>query len=179
MRTLVLHHFHTFYPDLEREVEELAAEDKRLATAIARRGEIDPDAPKPKRRASEPPEPAEDLDAQRAEVKAKIAANIEKRKTGIVRLIFTAKNRKEFRRLVTEHPPREDDPLDMRTGFNVDTFGDIMIKACLTRCENLGGKTTKNQWDKWADEMTDGQWEEIFLKVLALNRDGNPTTFPR
>jgi hypothetical protein len=174
MRTLILHHFHTFYPDLEREVEELAAQDKALATAQARRG--DPDAEQPKRRASEP---AVDLDAEREAVKAKIAENVAKRSSGIVRLIFTAKNRKEFRRLVTEHPPREDDPLDAQTGFNVDTFGDALIKACLTRCENLDGKKVTNRWDKWADEMTDGQWEEIFRKVLKLNRDGNPTTFPR
>ena len=58
------------------------------------------------------------------------------------------------------------------------TFGDALIQACIVRTENLDGRKVPNKWDKWADEMTDGQWNEVFNACMHLTRDPNPS-FPQ
>jgi hypothetical protein len=83
-----------------------------------------------------------------------------------------------------EHPPREGDALDTQLGYNSDTFGDALIQASILETRALApdgtsGDPVPNEWDKWADEMTDGQWEELFTACLDLNKSGNPTLFPR
>jgi hypothetical protein len=98
--------------------------------------------------------------------------------SGVVRIVIKGLTRGEFRRLVTAHPPREGDDLDKRLGYNADTFGDALIKACIVRTENLDGEPVPNDWDKWADEMTNGQWDEVFTACMKITNDGEPV-FPR
>lgn len=180
MRTRILNHFHTFHPDAQAEHDRLALEEKRLTRDLARRGEEDLERP---RRMSEPAPKTDDLDAQLADVRARIEEQKAIIASGVVRIILGAIPRKggrgAFRRLLTEHPPRDGDELDASLGYNSDTFGDALIRACIVRTENLAGETVENEWDKWADDMTDGQWEEVFTACLKLNKDGNPTVFPR
>ena len=178
MRTRVLNHFHTFHPEAQAEHDRLAIEEKRLTRELARRG--DDDGEPVRRRMSEP---AEDLDAALEDVRAKIEAQKAIIASGAVRIHLGALprggGRGAFRRLLTEHPPRDDDELDKQLGYNADTFGDALIQKCIVRTENLSGETVDNEWGKWADEMSDGQWEEVFTACLALNKDGNPSVFPR
>lgn len=174
MRTKILNHFHTFHPDAQAEYDRLVLEEKRLTVEMARQGN-DFDEPPKKRRASEPPR---DLDAELADVRARMD---EQRKTiasGVVRIIVKGLSRGEFRRLLISHPPRDDDPLDERLGYNADTFGDALIAACIVRTEDLDGEPVDNEWDAWADDMTNGQWEEVFHACLKLTNDGAPS-FPR
>lgn len=181
MKTAVLNHFHTFYPDAQAELNRLAQEDKRLALMQARRGEVDPDAPKPKQRASEPLPEVGDLEAQRAELKAKMEAQQKIIAKGVVRLVVKGLTRGEYRRLLVEHGPREDVELDKALGYNSDTFGDALIQACIVKTlahELNGGKAVKTQWDKWADEMPNGHWEEIFRTCMNLTNEPAPV-FPR
>ena len=171
MRTRVLNHFHTFHPDAQAEHDRLAKEEQRLTRPSRRMGD---DAPK--RRMSEPaPDLAAELvdvrDAARGARKAQIAS-------GVVRIVIKGLTRGEFRRLVTAHPPREGDDLDKRLGYNVDTFGDALVNACIVRTEDLDGEPVPNEWDKWADEMTNGQWDEVFTACMKLTNDGEPV-FPR
>ena len=172
MRTTVLNYFHTFHPEATEKVRELAAEDQRLATAIARRGEVDLDEPPKRRRASEA---RDDFEAQREVVAAQIAEQQDIIKSGVVRIVIKGLTRGEFRRLLTEHGPREDVPEDERVGYNVDTFGEALIAACIVGTQDQHGKEVPNEWDKWADDMTNGQWEEIFIACLKLTNDGSPS----
>lgn len=180
MRTKVLNHFHTFHPDAQAEFNRLAAEEKRLTRAMAREPEP-ADGPAPvrldgrPRRLSDPPV---NLEAELADVRAKMDEQRKIISSGVVRIIIKGLTRGEFRRLLTAHPPRQGDPLDSKVGYNADTFGDALIKACILRTEDLDGNTVPNEWDKWADEMTNGQWEDVFTACMRLTNDPEPV-FPR
>ena len=180
MRTKVLNHFHTFHPEAQEEFNRLAAEEKRLTRAMAREPEPT-DGPTPvrldgrPRRLSEPPD---DLDAQLADVRAKMDEQRKIIASGVVRIIIKGLTRGEFRRLLTAHPPRQGDDLDARVGYNADTFGDALIKACILRTEDLDGQSVPNDWDQWADAMTNGQWEDEFTACMRLTNDPEPV-FPR
>jgi hypothetical protein len=171
MRTRVLNHFHTFHPDAQAEHDRLALEEKRLTRLQAREPE---DEPKPRRMS----EPAEDIEAELESVRAKIDECKAVIASGVVRVVIKGLTRGEFRRLLTAHPPRDGDDLDARLGYNSDTFGDALITASIVKTENLDGEPVPNEWARWADEMTNGQWEEFFTACLKLTNDGEPV-FPR
>ena len=180
MRTKVLNHFHTFHPDAQEEFNRLAAEEKRLTRAMAREPEPT-DGPTPvrldgrPRRLSQPPVNPE---AELADVRAKMDEQRKIISSGVVRIIIKGLTRGEFRRLLTAHPPRQGDDLDTRMGYNADTFGDALIKACILRTEDLNGNPVPNDWDQWADAMTNGQWEDVFTACMKLTNDPEPV-FPR
>ena len=180
MRTKVLNHFHTFHPDAQEQFNRLAAEEKRLTRAMAREPEP-ADGPAPvrldgrPRRLSDPPV---NLEAELADVRAKMDEQRKIISSGVVRIIIKGLTRGEFRRLPTAHPPRQGDPLARKVGYNAATFGDALIKACILRTEDLDGNTVPNEWDQWADEMTNGQWEDVFTACLRLTNDPEPV-FPR
>ena len=179
MRTRVLNHFRTFHPEAQAEHDRLAIEERRIQREIARRGDVDDEAPVKRRRMSEP---AEDLEGQLADVRAQMETHKATIASGVVRIVIKGLTRGEFRRLLTANPPRDDEPYDQQLGYNVDTFGDALIQACIVRTdahELNGGGPVPNEWDVWADEMTNGQWQEIFKACLDLTNDGEPTTFPR
>lgn len=180
MRTKVLNHFHTFHPDAQEEFNRLAAEEKRLTRALAREPEPE-DTPAPvrldgrPRRLSEPPV---NLDAELADVRAAMDEQRKVIASGVVRIHIKGLTRGEFRRLLTSHPPRQGDELDGKVGYNADTFGDALIKACILRTEDLNGNPVANEWDQWADDMTNGQWEDVFTACMKLTNDPEPV-FPR
>lgn len=176
MRTAVLHYFHTFHPEAEAEIARLSKVEAEVVLEQARRGEPDAEGAPRKQRASAP---LRDLDAELAGVRELIAAQRAIVGSGVVRLVLRGLSRGEFRRVLVEHPAREDDPYDKAVGYNVDSFGEALIAACLTRTENLAGEAVPNGWDRWADEMTNGQWDEIFTAALQLTNAGNPTLCPR
>ena len=180
MRTKVLNHFHTFRPEAQEEFNRLAAEEKRLARAMAREPEPT-DGPTPvrldgrPRRLSQPPV---NLEAELADVRAKMDEQRAIIASGVVRIIIKGLTRGEFRRLLTAHPPRQGDDLDGKVGYNADTFGDALIRASILRTEDLDGNPVPNRWDQWADEMTNGQWEDVFTACMRLTNDPEPV-FPR
>lgn len=200
MRTTVLNYLHTEHPLTQIEFNELAGKEARLKAEQARRGEAgeaESELEPPRQRASEPlpAPPADDTTEQLEAVRARLAELRAVIKSGFVRLIIKGLNRGEYRQLLVAHPPREDEELDQRTGYNVDTFGDELIQACLIRTETLDGEQlwarpandsgkhfreqeTCPDWPAWADEMTDGQWEEIFVACLKITKDPSPA-FPQ
>ena len=181
MRTKVLNHFHTFHPEAQEEFNRLTAEEKRLTRAAAREpGDDGPDTlrldgTRP-RRLSEPSR-SDWIETELADVRAKMDEQRKVIASGVVRIIIKGLTRGEFRRLLIAHPPRSGDDLDARVGYNADTFGDALIRACILRTEDLNGNPVPNEWDQWADDMTEGQWEEIFRACLSLTQAPNPV-FP-
>ena len=176
MRTTVLNHCHTFHPEAQAEFDRLAIEEKRLSRELARRG--DEGEPAPKRRMSQP---APRLEDEIADVKAKMDEQRRIIASGWVRFVVKSLPRKEFRRLLTEHAPRDDVAADKQLGYNSDTFGEALIAASIDNTlahELNGGEPVDNEWDSWADDMTDGQYEDIFTACLKLNTDGQPS-FPQ
>ena len=179
MRTKVLNHFHTFHPDAQEEFNRLAVEERRLTRAMAREPEQE-DTPALRldgrsRRLSEPPV---NLEAELADVRAQMDEQRKIIASGVVRIVIKGLTRGEFRRLLVAHPPRQGDPLDSKVGYNADTFGDALIQASILRTEDLDGNPVPNEWDRWADEMTNGQWEDVFTACMKLTNDPEPV-FPR
>ena len=171
MRTRVHTHTHTFHDEAEEEFARLAQEEKRLTRVKASQ----PDEGAPRRRMSEP---AEDVDAALADVRAKMAEQQSILDSGRVRITFKGLTRGEFRRLLTAHPPREGDRLDQAVGYNGDTFLDAFVSSSIVATHNLAGDPVENEWPKWGDEMTNGQWEKILKLCQELTNSGEPT-FPR
>ena len=163
--TATVTHFHTFHPDAQAELDALATEDKQLALTEAREGDSS------KRRMSSKTGRRDEIAARLDELRAIIAS-------GAVRITFTGLPRSEYRALLTEHQPRDGNPIDKDLGYNSDTFGDALIKATIISTTDLDGDPVPNEWDKWADEMTDGQWYDAFRATLRLQTSGNPV-YPR
>lgn len=161
-------YFHTFDEAALARIEDLTAEDKTLALAEAREPARQRMNDKTTR-----PNPA----TRRAQIATELDAEREKVKAGAVRIALQGLPRGEYRRILAAHPPRDGEPLDKQVGYNIDTFGDALIQECITATTDMGGQPVPNRWDAWADQMTDGQWEEVFSAALNLNRQGN-TVFP-
>lgn len=92
-----------------------------------------------------------------------------------VKLTFEAMPRRAYRELLAAHAPRPGEDLDNKVGYNVDTFGDALLQAAIIATTGIDGNPIPNDWDTWADEMSDGAWQEMFRLVLTLQRAGNPS----
>lgn len=166
--TATLTHIHTFHPDANTAYETAARDEKRLTTTLA--GLPADDTTTRLSQASRRTE----LTQQLEQARARMRAAQETIASGAVVLTFTALTRGAYRALLAAHAPRPDIPEDTKIGANSDTFGEALITACLTSTSNpLTGKPVPSQWDTWAQEMTDGQWWQIFETVLRLNRRGD------
>lgn len=91
-----------------------------------------------------------------------------------VRITFEALPRRAYRDLLAAHAPRPGEEMDTRVGYNVDTFGDALLQSAIIATTSLEGAPVPNEWDAWADSMSDGTWQEMFRLVLALQKAGNP-----
>lgn len=91
-----------------------------------------------------------------------------------VKITFEAMPRRAYRDLLAAHAPRPGEEMDTRVGYNVDTFGDALLQAAIIATTDLDGQPVPNEWDTWADAMSDGAWQEMFRLVLALQKAGNP-----
>lgn len=92
-----------------------------------------------------------------------------------VRITFEALPRRAYRDLLAAHAPRPGEDLDNKVGYNTDTFGDALLQSAIIATTDLDGNPVPNQWDVWADAMSDGAWQEMFRLVLTLQRAGNPS----
>lgn len=161
-------HFHTFHPEATDAYKQAVKEEKRLTTLLAGLPEQDI-----AERLSQPSRRTE-IEQQLDDARAQMRAAQETIASGAVVIQFTALPRGAYRRLLAEHAPRPDIPEDIQVGANTDTFGEALIQACITTTSDpLTGQPVPNNWDTWADNMTDGQWSEIFQIVLRLNRRGD------
>ena len=176
MRTKIINHFHTFHPEAQAELSRLAAEEKRLTLTLARRGEDNDTDPPRKRRASEP---AEDIPGELVRVRAAMDEQRAVVASGVVRITIKGLTRGEFRRLHAANPPRDGDALDQQLGYDSDHFGEALIRASILSTTDLDGNPVPNEWDRWADDMTNGQWDEMFRACLALTNDGQPALYPQ
>lgn len=91
-----------------------------------------------------------------------------------VKITFEAMPRRAYRDLLAAHAPRPGEEMDTRVGYNVDTFGDALLQAAIIATTDIDGNPVPNEWDTWADAMSDGAWQEMFRLVLTLQRAGNP-----
>lgn len=76
-----------------------------------------------------------------------------------------------FRQLLADHPPRrldngEIDPVERGYDFNVATFFEPLLRACLIDPEI----TTAGDWAAFVDALTSYQFDELCVRCIILNR---------
>lgn len=77
----------------------------------------------------------------------------------------------EFRALIAQHPARrneagEIDKAEQGFDFNVDTFFEPLLRACLVDPD----LTSKDDWRAFVDGITDYQFNQLAVTALNLNR---------
>jgi hypothetical protein len=160
MRTKVHTHTLVWHPEAQDALEALVKEERRLSVAKAGRpgaGEVD--------------EALADVRARMAELRETIDADR-------VNITFRGLSRRELRRLLDAHPPRDGDALDKSLGYNGDSFLDAYVAAHIVKAETLSGEPVEVDWSAWADDMTNGQFEDIRKVCLELTNGGEPV-FPQ
>jgi hypothetical protein len=129
--------------DLAAEVEAL---DKRLAGL---NGQADRLVGNPEARQF-----AEQIEALRAEMVDS---------TVVLRL--RALSHRDYAKLEAAHKPRTGEDGDQRTGFNMETFPEALIRACVVDPE-----LDDDTWDTLVDALTFQQWDNLFTEAYMLNR---------
>ena len=108
-----------------------------------------------------------EIDEARAQMDA-LAATIQ---SGQVRATVTGLSRGGYRNLLKGHPPRDDESLDERLGYNADTFGAALVEACTIEAHTLDGDPVPLDVPAWVDDETGvgpGDFEAWFRACLAL-----------
>lgn len=77
----------------------------------------------------------------------------------------------DFRALLAQHPARRNEdgeisPDERSFGFNVDTFFEPLLRACLIDPEIV----SKDDWEQFVGGITDYQFNELAITCLTLNR---------
>lgn len=62
------------------------------------------------------------------------------------------------------HPPRPEDRRDMLLGYNRETLGPALIRACL-----IDPKPSAEQWEKMRDVISAGEWSKLDKTARELN----------
>lgn len=80
-------------------------------------------------------------------------------------LTLRALPRRDWLRLVRDHPERPGDAADRELGVNRDTFFDAVVLACIVDPE-----MTEEQKSRLLDVITDAQYESLSNAAWVLNR---------
>lgn len=97
-----------------------------------------------------------------------------------VSFLLRAMNRKDWSTLTAENPPREGNPVDKPYGYNIEAVIDAAIPRSIVSVTKDGEPIEFNpaeDWDGTADEMTDRQYEDFGMAVIALNRGRQEVPF--
>lgn len=79
---------------------------------------------------------------------------------------------RQWRSVVAEHPPREKNEDDAEWGYNVLTFGDVVVPLCVV---SIGGNPVdKAAAEAAVDEMTDGDFSRVYSAVVRVNTGRGP-----
>ncbi|MGQ4574893.1 hypothetical protein ACUH93_00555 [Dermabacteraceae bacterium P7006] len=93
-------------------------------------------------------------------------------------LTVTRLSPKKYARLLVSHPPRPNDELDGRYGFNTDTFDTALMEAAVTEvADGAGEPVTDWSWPVLAESMSFGDWTTIISGVMRLHDSGDEVPF--
>lgn len=97
-----------------------------------------------------------------------------------VSFLMRGMNRKDWATLTAENPPRDGNPVDKPYGFNVEAVIDAAIPRSIVSVTKAGEPVEfdpAKDWDGTADGMTDRQYEDFGMAVIALNRGRQEVPF--
>lgn len=81
-----------------------------------------------------------------------------------VRFTVRALPRRRWTALLGEHPPREGDEMDARTGFNRDTFYDALVRECVVEPQ-----LSDEQWDTLDAALSTAQFAALKTTAMVIN----------
>ena len=116
------------------------------------------------------------------EMRESLEKELEALKPGIAAatrvLTVTRLSPKKYARLLVSHPPRPNDELDARYGFNTDTFDTALMEAAVTEvADGAGEPLTDWSWASLAESMAFGDWTAIISGVMRLHDSGDEVPF--
>lgn len=79
--------------------------------------------------------------------------------------------RNEWRNLLKNHSPREDNKLDQDSGYNTDTFGAALLKTVIFKVTSVEGERLDVDLDELLDDETGiamSDWELLFHQAMQL-----------
>lgn len=82
-----------------------------------------------------------------------------------VTVVMRTVGRKKWAELVKLHPPREDDPADIRQGVNLDTFLESLVPACITS-PTFG----EGELEEFLDAISPAEFETLGLGAWHLHK---------
>lgn len=143
------------HSDLVAEAAALRAEEKRLALAAARTGD--------------------DIDPRASEVQARIAELEQHIAEGQIHVRVRTLGHGQYRNLLKNHPPKSDDEIDAKVGYDVDTFGAALIRAVTVNAVDHAGELVDLDLDTLLDDdegVSPYDFEQWFRTGLALQTQG-------
>lgn len=115
-------------------------------------------------------------------LRTRIAELAEEMQPHILLLRLRALSRPKFRKLRTEHPPRQDDgkvmDVDQAVGVNIETFFDALVRRCVAGSVDVdaaGEETVEPLTDEYVtmlldERISDGQWKTLADSAWSINR---------
>lgn len=143
------------HSDLVAEAAALRAEEKRLALAAARNGD--------------------DIDPRADEVQARLAELEQHIAEGQIHVRVRTLGHGQYRNLLKNHPPKPDDEIDAKVGYDVDTFGAALIRAVTVNAVDHTGDLVDLDLDALLDDdegVSPYDFEQWFRTGLALQTQG-------
>ena len=111
----------------------------------------------------------------------KVNAIEEEMKAATVSFLVRGMPRGEWKQLIAEHGPRDDNATDKAYGFNVESLMVAAVPRSIVAVENKAGEALDfepaKEWDALADDMTNSQYEDFVLAVLRVNAGRNDVPF--
>jgi hypothetical protein len=106
------------------------------------------------------------------EIATEHEALVEEAEGSALHVRVKALGRKQWRELVSEHPPRKDDRSDVALGFNVESFKDVLVPVSIV---------SPALTDDDLDALSDADFDRLALAAIALNRssDDSPKVLGR
>jgi hypothetical protein len=89
-------------------------------------------------------------------------ALVQEAEASALRIVVKALRRSEWRALVAEHPPREDNKSDASVGVNEDTFREALVPASIIEPVDFTADDL--------DELSDADYDRIYYTAFGLNR---------
>lgn len=145
------------HSDLVAEAAKLRAEEKRLALTNARK--VD----------------GSDTDPRIPEIRARLAELEQTIESGQIHVRLRTLGHGQYRNLLKNHPPKPDDEIDGKVGYDVDTFGAALIRATTLTAEDHNGQPYGLDLDALLDDdegISPYDFEQWFRTALALQTQG-------
>lgn len=83
-----------------------------------------------------------------------------------------ALRRGKWRKLLLEHPPREDSDEDKEFGFNTDAGGNTVALACVTAVTHAGEPVEVDE--DLIDSLSDGDFSRLLAEIVTVNEGPGP-----